>query len=144
MVEFDAVIIPVDGSESADRAAAVGARLAAVIQCPVTLLFVVSAAPATLISMGKLTAEEVKKIEQNAAREALEQARAAMGDAGASAEDQILLGDPAEEIITYLDRHPNALVVMGRRGLSRIQSLVLGSVSDKIVRHAKGAVTLVP
>ena len=35
------------------------------------------------------------------------------------------------------------LVVIGRRGLSRIQTLLLGSVSDKVIRHAKCPVTVI-
>lgn len=53
------------------------------------------------------------------------------------------LGDPANEVIGYVGEHPKALVVMGRRGLSPIQSLLMGSVSEKVARHAQGAVTLV-
>lgn len=33
--------------------------------------------------------------------------------------------------------------MMGKRGLSKIQHLLLGSVSDKVVRHAPGVVTVV-
>lgn len=143
MVEFDEVIVPVDGSEGSGRAARFAARLAAATQCPLKLMYVLPASSALLMSMAKLSAEEIKQIEHNAAREAIESARTAMGDTGATAEEVVAMGDPAEEIITYVDSHPKSLVVMGRRGLSRIQTLMLGSVSEKVMRHAKGAVTLV-
>jgi len=34
-------------------------------------------------------------------------------------------------------------VVIGRRGLTRMKSLMLGSVSDKVIRHAKSPVTVI-
>lgn len=73
----------------------------------------------------------------------MEKARAALRDIGTNAEELVVLGDPAEEIINYVDNHPKALVVMRRRGLSAMKSLLLGSVSEKVMRHARGAVTLV-
>lgn len=54
-----------------------------------------------------------------------------------------MTGDAATEIINYLDRHPGSLVVMGRRGLSPIRNLMMGSVSDKVMRHGGRAVMVV-
>lgn len=143
MVDFTEVIIPVDGSEGANRAARFGAKLAAATQCPVKLMFVMPASSSILMSMSKLPADEVKRIEHNAAQEAMEKARQVMGEVGTHAEEIVTIGDPAEEIINYVDHHPDTLVIMGRRGLSRMQSLLVGSVSEKVMRHARGAVTLV-
>ena len=58
-------------------------------------------------------------------------------------ERDIALGDPAEEIIAQTERNAGLLVVIGRRGLSRMKSLLLGSVSDKVIRHAACPVTVV-
>ena len=41
-------------------------------------------------------------------------------------------GDPAEEILKELESANADLVVMGRRGLGRVSSLLLGSVSQKV------------
>ncbi|MEQ8485646.1 MAG: universal stress protein [Pseudomonadales bacterium] len=45
--------------------------------------------------------------------------------------------------LAYLNKRPGTLAVMGRRGLSPIKSLLLGSVSDKVVRHATNPVLVV-
>jgi nucleotide-binding universal stress UspA family protein len=73
----------------------------------------------------------------------VQSAREAIGDSGAVAGDVQLLGDPAEEIVRYAEDDPGVMVIMGRRGLSRMKSLVLGSVSDKVSRHAKSPVTII-
>jgi len=58
------------------------------------------------------------------------------------AHKHVLTGDPAEEIVAFMENHPGTHLVMGRRGLSRIKSLLMGSVSSKVTAHAPGLVTL--
>ncbi len=143
MIEIDEIAVPVDGSEGASRAAAFAARLAAATGKPLRLIYVFPATPMTLIGLASMSAEQIKQAEADASREIFERARAAVADAGVETTEQILLGDPANELIGYVNQHPRSLLVMGRRGLSPIQSLLLGSVSEKVARHAHGAVTLV-
>ena len=49
----------------------------------------------------------------------------------------------AKEIVEYLDEHPGSHMFLGRRGDSTLRSLTLGSVSEKVVRHAHRPVTVV-
>jgi nucleotide-binding universal stress UspA family protein len=145
MVEFDQILVPVDGSEASLRAALFGARLAAAHGCALKLAYVVPLTPESVIALAKLTREEVQGKQALAARAVLEAAERVLGDAGLDLEPEqlVLIGDAAAEIINFFDNHPTALVVMGRRGLSPIQGLLLGSVSEKVMRYARGAVTLV-
>ena len=46
-------------------------------------------------------------------------------------------GDPAEEILKELKAADADLVVMGRRGLGRVSSFLLGSVSQKVSHNAQ-------
>lgn len=55
-----------------------------------------------------------------------------------------LEGDPATQVLAELEREPVDLVVLGRRGLSPLQELFLGSVSHKILEHAPCPLFLVP
>jgi nucleotide-binding universal stress UspA family protein len=95
-----------------------------------------------MIGLARMQPEEIRAAQQSAAREVFQNARAVIGP-GQQVEETVLMGDPAQEIIGYVAQHPRALVVMGRRGLSPMQSLLVGSVSDKVVRHASAAVMLV-
>lgn len=143
MIEIDEIAVPVDGSEGASRAAVFAARLAVATGKPLSLLYVFPATPMALIGLASMSAEHIKQAEADAAREIFEKARAAIADTGVASSEKILLGDPANELIGYVNQHPKSMLVMGRRGLSPIQSLLLGSVSEKVARHAHGAVTLV-
>jgi nucleotide-binding universal stress UspA family protein len=143
MVQFDEIVVPVDGSGGAGRAASFAARLAAAIRCPIRLLYVFPMTSMAMVGLSRMSSEEIVQAQNSAARDIFDKARAAVGDAGADVDTLVLLGDPASELISYVEQHPKALVVMGRRGLSPIQSLLMGSVSEKVCRHAQGAVTLV-
>jgi len=140
--EFNVIIVPVDGSEGSQRAARFAARLAKATQCKLKLVYVFPATPNEITGMARLSREDIEHAEKQAARKVFDKARQVIGEEQ-PLEEQVFFGDPAEEIIRHLGEHPKALVVMGRRGLSRMESLLLGSVSEKVVRYASGAVTIV-
>lgn len=53
---------------------------------------------------------------------------------------EILNGDPATAIVDYIDKTPNSLVAMTTHGHSGVGRWTLGSVTDRVVRHAAGPV----
>jgi nucleotide-binding universal stress UspA family protein len=158
-IHYKQVIVPVDGSETAERAASFAANLAYCCEGSLILLYVIpdSATPVATMRGQPGTAptihpteREVEAAEAQAAQSVFKKARAAMGmirramtTANVQIREVVLHGDPAESIITYAEEHSDALIVMGNRGLSRMRGLLLGSVSDKVVRHAPCPVTIV-
>jgi nucleotide-binding universal stress UspA family protein len=145
MVEFDEILVPVDGSEGSHRAVLFGARLAAALDCPLKLAYVVPLTSEAVMAMARMSREEIQEKEDQAARAVLELAERSLSEAGViiRPEQLVMIGDAATEILNFIDKHPRALVVMGRRGLSPMKSLLVGSVSEKVMRYAHGAVTLV-
>jgi nucleotide-binding universal stress UspA family protein len=55
----------------------------------------------------------------------------------------LVRGDAATEIIQYANDHEVDLILAGSRGLSEIQSWLLGSVSRKLVHYARCSVLIV-
>ena len=143
MAECKEILVPVDGSEGSHRAARLAARMASALGVPLKFLHVIPATPESIMAMSKMSREDIAAIEQERGGTVIAAARAAIGETGAGAEALIIVGDPAEEILTYMDRHKDSMVVLGRRGLSRFQTIVLGSVSEKVMRYARGPVTVV-
>lgn len=141
--EFEEIVVPVDGSEGSQRAAEFAARLARATGSALKLLYVFQATPGHLMSMARLEREDVDRIKKQAASEAFASVHKALGNDGDDAKEEVLIGDPAAEIVQYINARPKALVVMGRRGMSRMETLLMGSVSEKVVRHAAGPVTVV-
>jgi len=113
------LVVALDGSDSGFRALQVGADLAQAMGRALEVLYVFPH------------------------RQAFEEADRIIGDSGRIAERHLLVGEPAEQIIEFMQQNSGTHLVIGRRGLSRIKSLIMGSVSNKVAAHAPGLVTVV-
>lgn len=138
------ILVPVDGSENSIRAASFAMEIAAVLKIGVRLFYVFPAASVELIGIAGMSRADIDQAAQAAAQRAFDKTREGVGAAMLdNVEEETSIGDPAEEIIRFTEDDNQILVVIGRRGLSRMRSLMLGSVSDKVLRHAKSPVTVI-
>jgi nucleotide-binding universal stress UspA family protein len=64
-------------------------------------------------------------------------------DAGANAEFLVWEGDPGDSIAAAAEAERADIVVVGTRGRSGAERMLLGSVSDHVVRHAECPVLVV-
>ena len=72
-----------------------------------------------------------------------EDAAKRLTDAGLRAEPGVRFGDPAGEIIGAAFEHEADLIVMGSRGQTGFERLVLGSVARNVLTHAPQSVLIV-
>ncbi len=142
---FYVIIVAVDGSECSQRAARFAVDLAGATGGKVTLVYVFpqSSNDFDFISMVYSEGVNADQIRKETARKIFDQTYQALGGASHAFKEEILTGDPAQEIIHYLKERPQAMTVIGRRGLSGFEKLLLGSVSEKVVRYANGPVTII-
>lgn len=77
------------------------------------------------------------------ARKELEEARQLLAESGIEADVDVAVGAPGEEICRYAQAGGYELIIMGRRGLGRLQEVLLGSVSEYVLRHCKLPVLIV-
>ncbi len=144
---FGRLLVPVDGSEAGERAAAVAGELARRFDSRITLLHVqhipesilTASSLAGLVTLPEIAAEAMEE----GAREILRAAREVLHLPDDRVTERILLGHPAETIARLSEEGECDLIVMGRRGLSGIRGFLLGSVSDSVVHHAKCPVLIV-
>ena len=73
----------------------------------------------------------------------LEQYRSEATRSNLSVESLLELGDYAQVIIDTANKNDYDLIIMGSRGLSPFKELLLGSVSFKVMHHAKCPVMVV-
>ena len=71
------------------------------------------------------------------ARRDLEPARDELAAAGFRAEVDVATGVAGEEICRYAKAGGYQLIVVGRRGLERLQEVLLGSVSEYVLRPTR-------
>jgi nucleotide-binding universal stress UspA family protein len=123
------IVVGYDGSESARRALESAAALAG----DQTLLVVVSAAEPYPRS-GITIPANLDRAELRRRRHHLDHARTFVSDRGLRVETLQLRGDPAAALVEAAA--DAELAVVGSRRLTRLQRLVLGSVSSKVVHNA--------
>jgi nucleotide-binding universal stress UspA family protein len=123
------IVVGYDGSESARRALESAAALAG----DQTLLVVVSAAEPYPRS-GITIPANLDRAELQRRRDELDDARTFLSDRGLHVETLQVRGDPAAALVEAAADAD--LAVVGSRRLTRLQRLVLGSVSSKVVHNA--------
>ena len=141
------ILVPVDGSKNSLRAVRYALGLAGALGARIRLFYVFPVSSVEIIGMAGMSRDDIEHAAQAAAQRVFDKLHAEVdseiGETGVKLVDETSIGDPAEEIIRCTEDDHDLLVVLGRRGLSRIQSLLLGSVSEKVVRHAHSPVTIV-
>jgi nucleotide-binding universal stress UspA family protein len=134
------ILIPKDGSELAERAVTHGLSLAKFVGAKVTVIIVEDRAG--LWSFAEAGAAEAfaKYIEEIKRHNAsvLDRAANAAKQAGVSC-DTIYLQDaqPYEAIVATTTERGCDLIVMASHGRSGLSAMVLGSVTNKVLTHAK-------
>ncbi|WP_040886852.1 universal stress protein [Marinobacter santoriniensis] len=137
------IVAACDGSEHSSKAAKMAAELAHATGRPLRLLTVFPHTKLERMIVRGTWSSDLDQEEQDYGRKVFDTARQAIGS-DANIEEEILLqGEPAHKIIEYLEANPGTHLVLGRRGHSAVERLTLGSISEKVVRHATGPVTVV-
>jgi nucleotide-binding universal stress UspA family protein len=145
------VVIGYDGSHDAQRAVKLAA---AVLRADAALVVNVWSTATAMTQPGAPfgspsppSEAELRRLEQ-AAVQVAEEGAARARQAGLSAHAVVAQGASAEDIAKTLcdlaETRDAALVVVGRRGLSRLKEVVLGSVSNAAVHDGRRPVLVVP
>lgn len=137
------ILVAVDGSEGANRAARFAAELAKTVGASLELLHVYDAPTAASLGMRALSKEEVHETSEGVARGSVQAAEKAIGGL-VPAEHHFAMGHPEREIVTRAEETNADLVVMGSRGLRNLEGIFLGSVSRRVLTRCPCPVTIVP
>ena len=136
---FSKILVAIDGSESAKKAFTTSIYLASVSKCRIDVIHVVSCEFGG-DSAASLDLVEDLKIKANSM---LEEYKKNALEKGIQPKFMLEIGDPANMIIEIINSQDYDLVVLGTRGMSVFKELVLGSVSIKVMHHAKCPVMVV-
>jgi nucleotide-binding universal stress UspA family protein len=145
---FSSIIVPLDGSATAEQALPLAGELARALSLEMLLL---RAVPLPTMYVGGGFAMDNAQVMQVAltaaeaeAKEYLSRAAQAQRRAGvAGVSQRVLIGHPANAILDTAHSVPGSMTVMTSHGRSGVGRWLLGSVADHVVRHSHGPVLLV-
>lgn len=89
------------------------------------------------LSVFERALEEERRQIHEAGIELVEQACRRLTDTGLRATTAVPEGDPATEVLKLAEEREADLIITGARGVSLIQSLLMGSVADRLLRSAR-------
>jgi nucleotide-binding universal stress UspA family protein len=124
------VVVPTDGSAPAQQAADHAVALAAATGGSLHAVHVVD----TGILHPDVDSDAVVEALEAGAREALDRVAATAEEAGVTAHTDVRRGRPHEAILDYATEVDADLVAMGTHGRTGIQRVLLGSVTERVVR----------
>ena len=137
---FREILVGIDGSEHALKAAETAGNLARCLNANITLVACTDPIPKY---MGDSNREDIIARRMVEAEEILRPAIDIIGDIPGTLSTDILEGPPAEVIITLAETRKIDLIVMGTRGLGRMSGFLFGSQSQKVAANANCPVMLV-
>jgi nucleotide-binding universal stress UspA family protein len=146
--QHTSVLVAVDDSDSAGRALSFALEMAEQLRLPVRIVHATKPRPGESGEVHTLDLEDIRSRPERSpelqrALEVIDRALSQAGQRAVSVEPVLLSGDPAEALLRYAAECDRPMLVVGRRGLGRLQGLVMGSVSDKTMRMADCPVTVV-
>jgi nucleotide-binding universal stress UspA family protein len=137
---YRSILIPTDGSATAQSGVVRGLELARLMNTTVTIISIVDVKATASLTQG-LGAPDVHSYQLEASETAAAMAMAAAKKQGVIAESIVRRGSPALDIIEESAHHD--LVVMASRGRTGVGHALLGSVAEKVVRFAECPVMVI-
>ncbi len=146
MVEFRNILCPIDLSDASVRPLAYAATLARWYAARLTVLHVVPTFDPMQVRSGSL-GDPVRIVHPMPREQVLDELRRALDTIGTATLDVTLAAEAGDAVPTIVDRAvaiPADLLVMGTHGRSGFDRLLLGSVTEKVLRKAPCPILTVP
>lgn len=135
------ILLPVDGSEHSARAVDTAIEMAGLLSGDVILLHCRRSLP---LYLGEPYFQAVHDQVMNYTDELTVPYRSQLNESGVTFSERILEGRPAEAICRIADLEKCDLIVMGSRGRTQFQGLLLGSVTHRVLHATPCLVMVVP
>lgn len=134
------MLVPVDGSDGAQKALDCALSLCEALAVPLTALAVEGKLPAYAATAGEV--DEVKREKDQFFSTVLAGAREQAEARGVVVKTELVAGHAAEVITHYAKAHGHDLIVIGHRG-HFLGDYLLGSTADRVAHHAHSPVMVV-
>jgi nucleotide-binding universal stress UspA family protein len=140
--EYRKVLVPIDGSDSSFHALQQAFQFSSVEKSWIT---VVCVAPEYVGDLDTLVAgDNILEKMHRPCEQALAKAKEIATRAGYTIKTILEEGEPSSRIVDIADAHNRELIIMGRRGLSKLERVFVGSVTKRVIGQSHGDVLVVP
>lgn len=129
---YDAILVPTDGSGGEQQFVEEAISLAELTGATVHVLHVVDAGLSE--SLSESTQSMIHDDLKTSGETAVSSIEGAAERAGLETETAIVNGTPADEIVRYADEHDIDAIVMGTHADTGVSHLILGSVTERVIR----------
>lgn len=134
---FKKILLPTDGSQGVARALNCATTMALAFDSKIFLLFVAEP-PTLLFEYANIAERGVLEALHKEGKHILEKTAQTIREAGVEQVEAISkTGTPAKAILDFADAAKIDLIVMGTHGRRGLDRVLLGSVSEEVVRLAK-------
>jgi nucleotide-binding universal stress UspA family protein len=130
------ILVATDFAEPSKAAANVGLELAQTFRVPLALVHAYVVPLAVYTGVPFIPVSDYVRAFEDAARELLEKERARLVEKGVEVTAVLRAGVAWEEILSAAKELDAGLIVTGTHGRHGLPRAVLGSVAEKVVRHA--------
>lgn len=142
---YKKILVPVDGSEQSLEAFEQALSLAIMVKGEITIIHIVETSfygslPFELSNVDSAV-EVIKEETKNRITLILDRLVQKAHKIGVSAKSKMIKGNIANEIVNESKKHD--LIIMGSMGQNALSTLLLGSIAEKVARHACCPVMLV-
>ncbi|HZC49716.1 MAG TPA: universal stress protein [Nitrososphaeraceae archaeon] len=137
------ILVPVDGSENSFRALEHAIFLSRKIEgTQTTVTHIIEGPPSVYIYSPKVM-EKVRADYKSESTKILERCKDMANKSGINIHTVLIEGDPASKIIRYSEMEKFDIIIIGSRGMGQFKEMILGSISNKVLHHAKCSVMVV-
>ena len=133
------ILVPVDGSDCSNRTVMYAAKIAEKLQSEITLIHVLPPLPTYVSNYSEQLEKLEKTLMHEFTKEALDilkKSKQLINDKNVPVHTELIIGNPQDEICKFAKDHSYDLIIIGSRGLSGIKSYIMGSVSNRVSKHA--------
>jgi len=146
---YEHILVPTDGSKTSEHAVDQAVDIASKYDSTVHVLYVVDV-DATSYSLGTEQVDRIRQGHLDDMPEVKEDADKAThyvaekaAEHGLTVEEHVRVGEPARAIRKFVEDSDIDLVVMGSHGRSGLSRVILGSVTEKVLRRTRLPVLVV-
>ncbi|MCA9867749.1 MAG: universal stress protein [Anaerolineales bacterium] len=149
MAAFRSILVPLDGSELAEKALAPARQIASAMaqraggENRTRLILLRAVSPMVLLAADPYLYDEMARMSADEAQAYLGHVASGLSDDTIAVETYIINGSPAEAIVQFATENGVDLIVMSSHGRTGSSRWVYGSVAEKVMHHAPCATAII-